>query len=151
MRAAPSPHFTPHRPAFAFASRAKSLLSTFYLLYSYFPRSTSLLQVHKRTHTYITMSARTIQLHCPEHDLTIDDFMITPSMTFPDFLLSIQSAFRGHDSQRHQRGAYFRDGALAIRAHRIWGADPGWSRKWRGKAASGAEDGGGVVFGGRWA
>lgn len=41
--------------------------------------------------------ARTMEQHCPEHDLTMDDFMITPLMIFTDFLLSIQSAFRGYD------------------------------------------------------
>jgi hypothetical protein len=43
------------------------------------------------------MSTRLVQLYCPEYDVTVDDFMITPSMNDGDFALSASTALRTHD------------------------------------------------------
>ena len=40
------------------------------------------------------MAARVVQLYCPEHEVTINDFMITPSMDGEAFAISVKSVFR---------------------------------------------------------
>jgi hypothetical protein len=40
------------------------------------------------------MAARVVQLYCPEPDVTVDNFMITPSMEGDDFEMSAKAAFR---------------------------------------------------------
>ena len=40
--------------------------------------------------------ARVVQLYCPDREATVDNFMITPSMTYKDVVAAIMAAFRRH-------------------------------------------------------
>jgi hypothetical protein len=50
--------------------------------------STSVDQI-KRTHV--------VQLYCPEHEATVNNFMITPSMEYDEVLAHVKAAFRRYD------------------------------------------------------
>jgi hypothetical protein len=41
--------------------------------------------------------ARVVQLYCPEHEATVDNFIITPSMEYADVLTYVKAAFRAYN------------------------------------------------------
>jgi hypothetical protein len=41
--------------------------------------------------------ARVVQLYCPEHEATVNNFIITPSMEYDDVLAHVKAAFRRFD------------------------------------------------------
>jgi hypothetical protein len=43
------------------------------------------------------LRARVVQLYCPEHETTVDNFIITPSMEYADVLTHVKAAFRAYN------------------------------------------------------
>jgi hypothetical protein len=43
------------------------------------------------------LRARVVQLYCPEHDATVNNFIIAPSIKHADVLIHVENAFRTYN------------------------------------------------------